>query len=92
MGHKAASSPVPLLALYRQEEEEEERRRQQAEQEKEAVEEEDEAESEVDSEAEDARLHPTRRFLVLCACTLVGFVMNVMVSVVRSVCGCGCGG
>lgn len=37
----------------------------------------------LDSEAEDARLHPTRRLLVLCACTLVGFVMNVMVSVVR---------
>lgn len=45
----------------------------------------------VDSEAEDARLHPTRRLLVLCACTLVGFVMNVMVSVVSGLAGGGDG-
>ena len=52
------------------------------EEEGEEEEEEEEEEREEDEEEEDAKQHPTRRFLVLCACTIVGFVMNVMVSVV----------
>ena len=95
-GGGEGASPTPLLALHRQQakarakakaggldrsfQEEEEG---EEEEEGDADDDYDNEDEDMDSEAEDARLHPTRRLLVLCACTLVGFVMNVMVSVVR---------